>query len=338
VLDNAEVEAIDTALTESAVPIADVPAISVNRGLAFQGVIPRGDGFVLAADEAQTIMASDRTLYVDVIRPYLSGKDITTDTQQHPSRFIVDFGLMSLEDAMGYPQALDLVRKRVKPARDLDPVYADNWWRLWRPRPEFRHAIRDVKRFIAGTATGKRIFFIWCTPDWRPSNATNAFALETDYAMGVLTSRIHTDWAAKKSSTLEDRIRYTPSSAFDTFPWPQTTDDQRERIGTLASKLLAVRAAHCAEHAIGLTAVYNQLEEGPSRICDCCIAISTLRCSRRTAGRRTCLTTSASATAGSTNSIAELSRAIFPGTEVQADRRGRPSGLRSVVCGGVAGA
>jgi len=29
--------------------------------------------------------------------------------------------------------------------------------------------------------------------------------------MGILTSRIHTDWAAKKSSTLRQDIRYTPS-------------------------------------------------------------------------------------------------------------------------------
>jgi hypothetical protein len=32
VLDNIEVEAIDTALTESTIPMADVPALSANAG------------------------------------------------------------------------------------------------------------------------------------------------------------------------------------------------------------------------------------------------------------------------------------------------------------------
>jgi hypothetical protein len=80
--------------------------------------------------------------------------------------------------------------------------------------------------------------------------------------MGILTSCIHTDWAAKKSSTLEDRIRYTPSSAFDTFPWPHATSDQREQIGALARELFAVRFALCVEHAIGLTVLYNRLDDG----------------------------------------------------------------------------
>lgn len=91
--------------------------------------------------------------------PYLGGQDITTEPRQQPSRFIIDFGVMSLERAMRYPVALDIIRERVKPARDLDPVYADCWWRLWRPRPELRAASSGLKRLIAGTRVGKRILF-----------------------------------------------------------------------------------------------------------------------------------------------------------------------------------
>jgi MmeI, target recognition domain len=134
--------------------------------------------------------------------------------------------------------------------------------RLWRPRPELRGAIAPLHRFIAGTATGKRILFTWCQPHWRASNATNVFALETDYAMGVLTSRVHTDWAAKKSSTLEDRIRYTPSSAFETFPWPQASETQRQRVGERVRDVLEVRAALCLEYDVGLTTLYNRADEG----------------------------------------------------------------------------
>ena len=261
-LDNVEAEGIDTALRDSTIPIADVPVIPANRGFAFQGVIPRGGGFVLDREEGEAILADQHAPYGDVIRPYLGGQDITTQPQQQPSRFIIDFGLMSLEEAMRYPAALDIVRERVKPPRDLDPVYADCWWRLWRPRPELRVATTGLARFIAGTATGKRILFAWCAPAWRPSNATNVFALETDYAMGVLSSTIHIDWGIIRSSTMRTDPRYTPSSAFDTFPWPQATNDQREQISALARELFAVRFALCVEHAIGLTVLYNRLDDG----------------------------------------------------------------------------
>ncbi len=80
--------------------------------------------------------------------------------------------------------------------------------------------------------------------------------------MGVLTSRLHTDWARARSSTLRADIRYTPSSAFETFPWPQPSDDQRERIGRLSRELLDLRSTLCREHEIGLTILYNRVDEG----------------------------------------------------------------------------
>jgi len=171
---------------------------------------------------------------------------------------------MPLEEAIGYPRALEVVRRQAKAAREESTSYHRNprWWQFLWPRPEFRARLSSLERFIAGTATGKRILFVWCDLRWRPSNSTNMFALDTDYAMGVLTSRIHTDWAAKKSSTLENRIRYTPTSAFDTFPWPHATLQQRDRIAEHAVHLVELRSTLCHEHGVGLTRLYNAVDEG----------------------------------------------------------------------------
>ena len=171
---------------------------------------------------------------------------------------------MTLEDAMRYPAALDVVRKQAKEARENSTSYGRNprWWQFLWPRPALRERIRPLSRFIAGTATAKRILFVWCEPSWAPSNLTNVFALDSDYAFGVLTSRIHSEWAAKKSSTLEDRIRYTPSSAFETFPWPQAAEPDRDRIAEAARIVVDLRATLCSEHQIGLGRLYDRMEEG----------------------------------------------------------------------------
>ncbi len=261
-LDEEVVEAIDTALEESTIPIADVAPLPANRGIAFQGVIPRGEGFVISELEGHELRALTDADYSRVVLPYMGGKDITTSMVQAPSRFVVNFGSRTLEEAMEFPAALALVRERVKSQRDEDSVYDNIWWLLWRSRPEFRRASESLERFIAGTATGKRILFAWCPAEWCVSNAANVFALDSDYAMGVLTSRVHTDWAAKKSSTLRADIRYTPSSAFETFPWPQTSVDQRERVASLSRTLLGLRGTLCSEHEIGLTKLYNGVDEG----------------------------------------------------------------------------
>lgn len=126
-----------------------------------------------------------------------------------------------------------------------------------------RAAISSLSRFIAGNAQGKRILFCWCERETCPSNLTNVFAFDDDYAMGVLSSGIHGEWARLQSSTLRVDIRYTPTSAFETFPWPPApTQDQRTAVAALTVKLLERRAAICQSQNIGLTKLYNQVDEG----------------------------------------------------------------------------
>ena len=183
-LDGVEVPVISTAL-RPARGVEGARVLQANGGRAFQGPIPRGKGFILHPAEAWLILETDPR-YRDVIRPYLVGDDIANGLRQEPSRLIVDFGVMPLEQAEGYPAAMEIIRERVKPQRDNDPVYRNIWWLLWRPRREMRRALSTLSRFIGGTATGKRILFAWCESWVLPSNAMNVFAFDDDYAMGVL--------------------------------------------------------------------------------------------------------------------------------------------------------
>lgn len=126
----------------------------------------------------------------------------------------------------------------------------------------FARQVAGLTRFIAGTATGKRILFCWCEPDVVASNSTNVFLLGTDFHMGVLSSAAHTAWATQQSSTLEDRIRYTPTSAFETFPWPCPSEQQREVVADVTRQLMARRLEICLEREIGLTTLYNEVDQG----------------------------------------------------------------------------
>lgn len=62
--------------------------------------------------------------------------------------------------------------------------------------------------------------------------------------------------------TLEDRPRYNKTRCFETFPFPDASDGQQQRIGELAEQLDAHRKARQAEHPkLTLTGVYNVLEK-----------------------------------------------------------------------------
>ena len=70
------------------------------------------------------------------------------------------------------------------------------------------------------------------------------FATDDDYMFGVLHSKPHETWARAKGSQLreeESGFRYTPTSTFETFPFPEPTDAQRLAIGESARELEAMR-------------------------------------------------------------------------------------------------
>jgi hypothetical protein len=47
-----------------------------------------------------------------------------------------------------------------------------------------------------------------------------AFARDDDYFFGVLHARPHEIWSLRLGTSLEDRPRYTPTTSFETYPFP----------------------------------------------------------------------------------------------------------------------
>jgi hypothetical protein len=263
-LDGEEVQAIAATLRpEQRRP--RVAELSANHDRSFQGVTPSGSGFVLSENEAEELLQQTDDIGTDVIRPYLDGSDIADDPEQRPRRFVVDFGTRSLEQAMQFPAALAIVEARVRPGRTRHRNQAQRkrWWLFERPRAEMREALILLRRYVVCNRYGKRLLFAWAYPSILPSGQVVAFAFDDDYAFGILTSRVHAVWAWAQSSTLRVDIRYTPTSAFETFPWPDPiTDTQREEIAELARKIVARRQEICLERQIGLTSLYNEVDDG----------------------------------------------------------------------------
>jgi hypothetical protein len=267
VLDGVEVDGISPALQPQANDVSAASRLVKNRGYAFQGPIPVGEGFVLDSSEAETLLAQTDADYSLVVRPYLTSQDIAEDPSQHPTRWVIDFGTMALDDAGAWPKALQIVRERVKPIRDRnkDRGFRERWWLFGRPRGEMRDAIKQTARYIAGTRHGVRLHFCWCELPTMASDATNVFAFDDDYSMGVLCSNVHSAWAWAQSSTIREDLRYTPGSAFTTFPWPTASKESREAISEACRRVFDLRGALCVNRDIGLTTLYNEVDEGMHR-------------------------------------------------------------------------
>lgn len=238
-------------------------ALKPNTGICFQGFLTRGMGFVLEPEEAEALIKKGGPSYESVVVPFLNGRDVVTRPDQSPSRWVIDFADMPLEQVeRDYPSALAIIRERVLPDRKDDPTQMQRWWQFWNTRKALRSAVMGMERFAVSPTTAKRLFLVWADPNCRPSHACNVFAFDDDYRFGVCSSRVHEVWARTLSSTLEDRLRYTPSTAFVTFPFPEPSESQRDAIAIQSREIVELRTAACETAQKGLTKVYNTMDEG----------------------------------------------------------------------------
>lgn len=264
-IDHTPVESgIGTDLRPAAVSTVGAVELDANDGIAFQGPIPGNRGFIIDDETAQELLSRSDADYRQVVKRYLDADDIFSSPTQKPSRWIIDFGHMSLEEAQQFSAALEIVTDKVRPERQRVRRESNRrrWWQFVEPRRARRQALAPLERYLAVGRHGKRTLFTWCNPSWIASDATVTIALDGDYHVGVLSSNIHVLWAGYRGSTIKDDPRYTHTTVFRSFPWPNPDHATRERIEASARRLLAERRAACQHADAGLTEIYNIVDEG----------------------------------------------------------------------------
>jgi hypothetical protein len=86
------------------------------------------------------------------------------------------------------------------------------------------------------------------------------FPYDDDAHFGLLASELHAWWVIKHGSTLETRLRYTPSDVFETFPQPEPQSGAAwEKIELAGRQLNEYRADVMVATSSGLTKLYNRI-------------------------------------------------------------------------------
>ena len=242
----------------------DPARLRENAGVAFQGSIALGGGFVLTPEEREELIRKDPNNAARIFS-YLGGEELNTSPVQRHSRHIISFGNMALEEAEKWPDLLGILHEKVRPGR-MKPAYAEHpWWQFWRTRDELYTALAKMSRCLACSQVSKHSVFSFQPPDRVFAHTLNVFVLERAAHFGVLQSRIHEFWVRLQGSSLEDRLRYTPSDCFETFPFPpEQTLAPGATVEAISSELYETRAIFMADTAQGLTKTYNALKDPES--------------------------------------------------------------------------
>lgn len=202
-----------------------------------------------------------------VLRPHLTAKDATSKPMATPSNWLIDFNELPLEEAEAYRLPFAHLKATVQPERlaNKNTDLHSHWWLHWRPRPALRKAIGLSQEMIAMPRHSKWVVPVKASTRCLANSSLTVICSEDDYIYGILSSRIHRVWIHAQKSTLEDRTRYTPSSCFETFPFPQqVTAQQAEAIRQQMIDLNDYRNAWMVETQKGITELYNRYFDEPA--------------------------------------------------------------------------
>ena len=240
-LDGAAVAAINANLT-AGTDLTTARRLNDNVSVAFMGDT-KGGAFDVPGDLAREWLALPNPhgkSNADVVRPWVNSLDVT---RRPRDMWIIDFGADMVEaEAALYEAPFEHLVEHVKPVRETNrrKSYAEKWWLHVEPRPKMRAALAPLTRFIVTPTVSKHRVFVWLDQPTLPDHQLIAFARDDDYAFGVLQSGVHELWARAMGTQLrevESGFRYTPTTTFETFPFPEALDPQRESIAEAARRL-----------------------------------------------------------------------------------------------------
>ncbi len=231
-----------------------------NARMAFTGMYPLGDGFIIHAGDP--ILSNPEIALSANLKAFFTASDLTRKPR---GCRIIDFYPLSENDARQTSMSLfQHVMLNVKPVRDVNPVAERrrNWWLFTRPIPELRNSLKTIRRFVAVPRTAKHFTFQFVDSEAIVDTTVVAIAADDAFILGILSSRIHRIWALKSGGTLEDRPRYQHESTFKPFPFPPDAPEPlKNKIRIEAEALDALRKQVLAAHDdLTLTKLYNVLE------------------------------------------------------------------------------
>lgn len=258
VVDNLPVRRIAT-LLEPAGSVEGRPSrLAENAGIAFQGCIVLGMGFVLEPEEAQAWIDEDPK-NAEVLFPYLNGEDLNSRPDCSPSRWVIDFTGFSEDDAAEYERPFERVLEQVKPDRMKNnrKVYRDHWWRYAEARPAMRRAIRNLDDLLAITITSRTLMPARVRNNQVFSHMLVVMASGDVGFQATLSSSVHQTWAVAYGSAMRGDSRYIPSDVFETFPRPVPTD----LLAAIGKSLDVERREIMLRRDLGLTKLYNLVND-----------------------------------------------------------------------------
>ena len=242
----------------------------------FQGQTQGYSGFLMPNREAISLIKKNKSNKNHLL-PFLTGDDMLGNKDSQPSRHSIDFSFA--EDVLAVRAVDDLyeiLHNKVYPEVEQNAIleregkikpngrenHLKTWWHMWRRRTEMLNRLEGISRYISCSRVSTRPTFEFISSKIRPNDALIVFGFDDYYSFGIINSLLHIRWYQEKCSTMKGDPRYTKSTIWDTFPWPQNpTENNIKEVAKVAQELYIKRIQVLKEYNLTLRELYRTIEE-----------------------------------------------------------------------------
>ncbi|HEX4142963.1 MAG TPA: type IIL restriction-modification enzyme MmeI [Pirellulales bacterium] len=240
-------------------PVTAIPyRLASNSDVASVGTKVYGEGFVLSYEERDELIKNDPESS-KIIRPYMTGRDVNTDPEQRPSRWVIDFAGRSEEEAALYKACFAHVVQLVKPYRTQvkQAHRRQKWWQFGERREDLYESLQHNTRVLVTAETSSTQSPVFVAPGVVFAHKLIVFKNPEFWFFSALASSLHYHWIVTYGATLRTDPVYTPSNCFEPYPFPRSSNEL-ERIGC---QYHGFRHQTMLARKQGLTAIYNHFHD-----------------------------------------------------------------------------
>ena len=253
----------------------DPERLVANEEKSFQGSIILGSGFIFDDTDSKGVATPVPEMYrliaedprnQDVISPYIGGQEVNTSPTHAYHRYAIDFFDRTLKEAERWPDLIRIVREKVKPERDRQKRKAlrERWWQYAEKRPGLVRSITELSSVLVISRVGQYPSYAFLPAGTVFADSLIVFPFNSYAAFSILQTRSHEIWARFFGSSLEERLRYTPTDCFETYPFPEDWECD-ETLETTGKEYFEFRRDLMVCNNEGMTKTYNRFHNPDER-------------------------------------------------------------------------
>ncbi|MEQ8972972.1 MAG: hypothetical protein RIE73_21535, partial [Coleofasciculus sp. C1-SOL-03] len=216
---------------------------SRKKPICFDAFITDGSGaldggnLILDRNQREEIVAHEDGNFAKYIRPYIGSNEFIKGTIRW-CLWIEDEQVSSALDSAEIANRVEQVRTYRQNAGTRAKTA------IYRPHKFAWINKRDTHQIIVPTVFSERREYItagYLDERYVINNAASIIQEPNLYVLSIVSSTLHLSWVRAIAGKLEDRIRYTSSTCYNTFPVPTLTEQNKTDLTRCAEDILLAR-------------------------------------------------------------------------------------------------